>query len=94
LDISPLFFYIVSKLIQALVITHDEFFQALAVEGEVLRPEPFVEPSHPLYCPESDLMDFHVLGKLKKHVVIHLMTSSMPRSRSHVCTSAISDLYR
>jgi hypothetical protein len=39
LDISPLFFHTVSKLVQALVMTYDEIFQALAVEGEVLLPK-------------------------------------------------------
>jgi hypothetical protein len=44
LDISPLFFHIVPKLIQALVIMYDEISQALAVEGDVLLPKPFPDP--------------------------------------------------
>jgi hypothetical protein len=38
LDISPLLFHTVSKLVQALVITYDEIFQALAVEADVVLP--------------------------------------------------------
>jgi hypothetical protein len=37
---SSLFFHIVSKLVQALVITYDKIFQALAVEGDVLLQKP------------------------------------------------------
>jgi hypothetical protein len=44
LEISPVFFHIVSKLVQALVITHSEIFQALAVEVDVLLPKPFLNP--------------------------------------------------
>jgi hypothetical protein len=43
LDISPLFFHVVSKLVQALVITYYEIFQALAIEGDVLLPKPFLD---------------------------------------------------
>jgi hypothetical protein len=42
LDISPLFFHITSKLVQALVITHDEIFPALAAR-DVLLPKPFLD---------------------------------------------------
>jgi hypothetical protein len=45
LDISPLFFRTVSKLFQALVVTYDEIFQSLSVEGDVLFPEPFSDPT-------------------------------------------------
>jgi hypothetical protein len=37
LDISPLFFYIVSKLVQAPVITYDK------TEDDVLLPKPFLD---------------------------------------------------
>jgi hypothetical protein len=43
LDISPLFFHIAPKLFQALVITCNKIFQALAVEGDVLLPKPFLD---------------------------------------------------
>jgi hypothetical protein len=43
LDISPLFFLIVSKLVQACVIINDEIFQALVVEGDVLLLKPFLD---------------------------------------------------
>jgi hypothetical protein len=40
LDISPLFFHVVPRLLQALFITYDEISQALAV-GDVLLPKSF-----------------------------------------------------
>jgi hypothetical protein len=46
LDISPLIFP-VSKLVHAVVIKYNEFFQALAEEGDVLPPKPFLEPTSP-----------------------------------------------
>jgi hypothetical protein len=39
-DISPLFFHIVSK---TFFVTYDKIFQALAVEGDVLLPTPFLD---------------------------------------------------
>jgi hypothetical protein len=90
LDISPLFFHIVSKLAEALVITYDEIFQALAVEGDVMPPKPFLDPLHSLYSPDLAPLNFHMFGKLKnisKAGVVHLMTPSKPRSRSHFCAS-------
>jgi hypothetical protein len=45
LGIRPLFFHIFSKIVQALVITYYEIFQALAVEGDVLLLKPFLELS-------------------------------------------------
>jgi hypothetical protein len=42
LDISHLFFHVVSNLVKALVITYDEIFQTLAV-GDVLLPKPFLD---------------------------------------------------
>jgi hypothetical protein len=47
LDISPLFFHLVSKLVQAPVITYDEIFQALVAEGDFLLPKPFLDPTPP-----------------------------------------------
>jgi hypothetical protein len=41
-DISPPFFYIVLKLVQALLITYDEIFQALAIAG-ILQSKPFMD---------------------------------------------------
>jgi hypothetical protein len=43
LDISPLFFHTVPKLVQAHTIMHDEIFQALAVEGDEMPPKPFLD---------------------------------------------------
>jgi hypothetical protein len=51
LDISPLFFCIVSKLVQAPVITYDETFKALAVEEDILSPKPFLDPTPPIVEP-------------------------------------------
>jgi hypothetical protein len=38
LDISPLFFHIIFKLVQAIFIAYDEIFQALGAEVDVLIP--------------------------------------------------------
>jgi hypothetical protein len=43
LAICPLFFQTVRKLVQALVITYDEIYQALVIEGDVLLSKPFPE---------------------------------------------------
>jgi hypothetical protein len=51
LDISPLFFHIFSTLDQALAITHDEVFHALAVEGDILLLKPFLDPIPPTIQP-------------------------------------------
>jgi hypothetical protein len=54
LHISPLFFQIISKLVRALFIIYDEIFQAVAVEGDVLLPKPFLDPIlQPLLCPHG-----------------------------------------
>jgi hypothetical protein len=47
LDIRPVFFHVVSKLVQALAITYDEIFQVLAVEGDVLLSKPFLDLTPP-----------------------------------------------
>jgi hypothetical protein len=41
-DVSPLFFHVVLKLVQALFIRNDEIFQVLAVEENVLLLKPFL----------------------------------------------------
>jgi hypothetical protein len=43
LDFSLPFFYIVPKLVQERAITYDEIFLALAVEGDILLPTPFLD---------------------------------------------------
>jgi hypothetical protein len=43
LDISHLFFHTGPKLVQALVITYDEIFQVLAIEGDVLLQKPSLD---------------------------------------------------
>jgi hypothetical protein len=62
-DTSPLFFHVDPKFVQAPVITYDEIFQALAVEGDILLLDPT-----PSYSLESAPLDFHVFSKLKKHL--------------------------
>jgi hypothetical protein len=47
LDISPLLFCIVSKLVQALAITYLEIFQALVVERDIRQPKPFPDTTLP-----------------------------------------------
>jgi hypothetical protein len=44
LDISPLFFHILSKIVQALFVTYDGIFQALVVKGYILLLKPFLDP--------------------------------------------------
>jgi hypothetical protein len=62
LNISPLFFHTVSKLVQALVITHEEIFQALAVEGDILLLKPFLDPTPPTIQQRLSLLGLsHVL---------------------------------
>jgi hypothetical protein len=69
LDISPLYFHIVSKLVQELIITHDEIFQALAVERIVLLLKPFLNPTQPTYNPDSSTLACHVFDELKKNLI-------------------------
>jgi hypothetical protein len=45
LDICPVFFHLVPRLVQAVVITYYEIFQVLAVEGDILLPKPFLDLS-------------------------------------------------
>jgi hypothetical protein len=52
LDIRPLFFHIVSKLVHAAVITYDKIFQALAIEGDVLLPKQFLDLAPPTVQPQ------------------------------------------
>jgi hypothetical protein len=66
LDVSPLFFLIVSKLVQALVVRYYEIFQALVAEGHVRLLKPFLDSTPTPYSPDSAPLDFHVFGKLKK----------------------------
>jgi hypothetical protein len=68
LDTNPLFFHVVSKLVQTRILTYDEIFQALVVDGDILLLKPFLDPSHPLYSSDLVPLEFHVFGKLKKHV--------------------------
>jgi hypothetical protein len=51
-DISPLFFHIDSKLVQALVIIFNEISQALAIEGDILLLKPFLDPIPPTVQPQ------------------------------------------
>jgi hypothetical protein len=64
-DIIPLFFHIVCELVQALAIIYDEIFQALAAEGDVLLPKPFLDFLQPRLGPRR-LSRVWQTGK-KKH---------------------------
>jgi hypothetical protein len=90
LDITPQFFHTVSKLVQALVITYDQIFQALAVKGDVLLPMPFLDPAPPTVQPGLALLGlFHVFGKLKtspRPADFHLTTPSNLGSRDGFCS--------
>jgi hypothetical protein len=52
LDICPVFFRVVSELVQALVMTYNETLQALVVEGDVLLLKPFLDPAPPPVKPQ------------------------------------------
>jgi hypothetical protein len=51
LDISPLFFYILSTLVQTPIIIYDEILQNLAVEGDITLLKPFMDPTPPTVQP-------------------------------------------
>jgi hypothetical protein len=80
-DISPLLLHIVSKFVQALVITHNENFQALAVEAYILLPKPFLDPSHPPHSPDLAPLDFHEVQKW----LLDLGFDNVIRWKSLVC---------
>jgi hypothetical protein len=69
LDINPLFSHTDPKPVQALVITYDEVSQALAVEADVMLPNPFLDLGLDgvvrwNWAPS----EFHVFGELKRHL--------------------------
>jgi hypothetical protein len=49
---SPLFFHVVSKLVEGLFIIYNEIFQAVVVEEDVLLPKPFLDPTLPTAQPQ------------------------------------------
>jgi hypothetical protein len=71
LDISPLFSHILPRLAQALVVTYDEIFQALAVDGDVLLSKPFLylgfDGAVGWKSPTSEMFFF----RLAKHLKVH-----------------------
>jgi hypothetical protein len=54
---SVLYFSTVSRLVQALVITYDKFFQTLVVKGVVWHLKPFLDPTNPPYSPDLAILD-------------------------------------
>jgi hypothetical protein len=66
LDIGPPFFHTVSKLVQALVIIHDEIFEVLAVEGDVLLPKPFLDLTSPTAEPRLGPLGLSRVWKTEK----------------------------
>jgi hypothetical protein len=66
LDISLLFFHLVSKLVQAFVIKYDEIFQVLAVEGDVLLSKPFLDPTPPTVQPRLGPLGLSHVWQTKK----------------------------
>jgi hypothetical protein len=75
LDISPLFFFTVQKLVQALVITYDEIFQALALEGDVLLPKPYYWTPALTVSSDGNRRPLEMFGKLKKISVLTISSS-------------------
>jgi hypothetical protein len=83
-DISPLFFYLIPKLVQALVITYDEIYQALAVR-DVLLPKPFVYRGHHRTSPTWPPRTFTCVANwenISEAGDFHLTTPSRSRSRN------------
>jgi hypothetical protein len=82
------FFLIVFKLVQAFVISYDQIFQALAVEGDILLLQSFLDPTPPTIEPQLGPVLFsHVCQTEKKKISetsCFLLTVPLkPRSRSH-----------
>jgi hypothetical protein len=71
LYISPVFFRTVSKIVQALVKTYHEIFQLLMLEGDVLLPKPFIDPTPSTVQPRLGPLSFSRVGQTAK-------TSPMP----------------
>jgi hypothetical protein len=62
-----LFFHTFPKLVQALVVTYDKIFQALAAKGDVLPVNPFLDLGFDgVVRWKSPASDFHVFGKQKE----------------------------
>jgi hypothetical protein len=84
LNIGHLFFRIVFKLVQELIITYDEFFQALAVEGDILFLKPFVDLTPPIVQPRLGLLGLSRVWQIGKNISkagnLRLMTPSKTRS--------------
>jgi hypothetical protein len=95
LDISLLFFHIVSKLVQAFAITYNEIFQALGVEGDVLLPKTFLVPTPPIVQPTWLPWTFTYLETQEtswRLAISVLTTVSKTRFRSNFWTSALTVL--
>jgi hypothetical protein len=92
LDISPLFFHIVSKLVQAPVIIYDEIFHARVVEGDIPLPKPFLDPTLPTtqlqLSPHGLSCNWQTKKNISEASDFYLMTPSKPKSRSHFWTLA------
>lgn len=66
LDLSSLLFDTVSKLVQALILTYYEIFQALAVEGVALLPKPLLDTTAPTVRPRLGPLGLSCLWKTEK----------------------------
>jgi hypothetical protein len=90
LDISPVYFHIFSKLVQALVLIYSEIFPALAVERKVLFQSYFwtlPQPAHLTHCTAPTLLPWVSTclanwKNISKAGDFHLTTPSKPRSRN------------
>jgi hypothetical protein len=99
LDISPLFSHIVSKLVQAFVIIYVGIFQALALQGDVLLPKPFLDPAPSTVQPRlGPLFSLTCLEHRKNISSSHFWTSALNVSsggnyRARRCFFSLSDTW-
>jgi hypothetical protein len=70
LDIRPLFFHTVPKLVQAFVTMYSEIFQALATEEDVLLLKPLLEPDSDSVV-RWKLQALTILFQFAKHLEVY-----------------------
>jgi hypothetical protein len=84
------------QIVQALVITYVEIFQVLAVEGDILLPMPFLDPTTPTVQPQLGPHELSRVWKTEKTISkagdFHLTTPLKPRSRSHFVGQGLGNL--
>jgi hypothetical protein len=83
LDISPLFFHVVPKLVQALVTTYDDFTSSGRRRNDVLLPKPLLDLGHHRSAPTRPPRTFTCLANCKNIPEVgdfYRTTPSKPRA--------------